>query len=833
MLAALVLAASCDGSLTSDGSGVERIEVTPSSLSLLAGETRGLSARVVDAAGAPVADRRVFWSVRHPQIATVSSSGIVTALAPGSTEVAASSGGRSGIVPVTVSDQPVTLVRVSPTIASVQVGRTILLSAEGVKSGGGVLAGRPVVWTSGAPTIATVSDSGMVTGIAAGEATITATIDGVSGTATVRVQDAPVASVSVSPAATAMFVGQSLQLTATTRDADGTPLPGRTMTWVSSASTIASVSSTGMVTALAAGTATVTASSEGRTGTASVTVSPTPVHSVTVVPGTATLSPGATAQLLAQVMDSAGHVLNGRSVSWSSDQAAVASVSAAGLVSAVAPGQARITATVEGKSGSAAISVTPTPVASLALSPASLSLQVGANQRLTATARDAQGNVLSGRVVTWLSGGPTVATVDPSGLVTAIGLGTALIIATCEGRQASASVSVTPVTVSSIIVVPNTVTVTAGATVQLNVTALDGSGVAISSATVGFSSADPAIASVSSTGLVSGVAAGATSLTVTAAAPGQPAPTSATVGVTVTPPAPARLDLAPLSGTIHIGDLYARSVTAQAYDASGAPIPAQLGWSTSDAARLAVSPTLSGATIVASGTPAAGLLVIATTVSQPAVADTLVIDSDLVPIARVTVTPASATLTPPQTQVLTATAADSAGNAIGTSAGDPLGGRVASWSLNNTMAQLSPASGMTTTLTAVSPGTALASATMGNQAGTSTITIIAPPATVDTIVAVPATATPTISISAGAGRNARMKFRVLDANAQPIANQAFQVSSSNTLIATVAPVGPGVTNAQGEGEFVVTLTAAARKNDTADIGVGAGGKSTVWKLTVK
>src|SRR5439155_10926180 len=113
---------------------------------------------------------------------------------------------------------------------------------------------------------------GLVTGVAVGSATITATSEGQNGTATVTVTPVPVASVSVAPAAPTLPVGATVQLTATPKDASGTALSGRSISWVTNNASVATVSTGGLVTGAAAGTATITATSEGKSGTASVTV---------------------------------------------------------------------------------------------------------------------------------------------------------------------------------------------------------------------------------------------------------------------------------------------------------------------------------------------------------------------------------------------------------------------------------------------------------------------------------------------------------------------------------------------------------------------------------
>jgi Bacterial Ig-like domain (group 2)/Calcineurin-like phosphoesterase len=179
-----------------------------------------------------------------------------------------------------------------------------------------------------------------------------------TGNVTVTCAPPAVASVVVSPASASVPVSQTLQLTATPEDANGNPLSGRTITWSSGSSAVAAVNGNGLVTGVAAGSATITATSEGKSGTAAITVTSVPVASVTVSPATVSLQPGQTQQLTATPKDASGNALSGRVVTWASGNTAAATVSGSGLVSGVAAGSASITATSEGKSGSASVTVT-------------------------------------------------------------------------------------------------------------------------------------------------------------------------------------------------------------------------------------------------------------------------------------------------------------------------------------------------------------------------------------------------------------------------------------------------------------------------------------------
>jgi alpha-tubulin suppressor-like RCC1 family protein len=257
--------------------------------------------------------------------------------------------------------------------------------------------------------------------------------------------DPAVATVTVTLASPTVGVGSSIQATAVLKDADGNVLTGRVVTWTSSNVAVATVSSSGLVTGVAAGgPVTITATSEGQSGTGAVTITVIPVASVTVSPGSSTVNVGATVQLTATTKDANGNVLTGRVVTWTTNNAALATVSATGVVTGVAAGgPVTITATSEGQSGTGAVTVTAIPVASVTVSPGSSTVNVGATVQLTPTTKDANGNVLTGRVVTWTTSDAALVTVSSTGLVTGVAAGGPVTItATSEAQSGTAAVTV-------------------------------------------------------------------------------------------------------------------------------------------------------------------------------------------------------------------------------------------------------------------------------------------------------------------------------------------------------------------------------------------------------
>ena len=425
---------------------VASVAVTPASASVLVDETVQLTGTPLDAGGNPLSGRVVTWSSSNPAIASVDAAGLVTAVAGGGpVTITATSEGKSGTSAVTVTTVPVATVEVTPAAPTIEAGGdTVRLTAVAKDADGNVLSGRVPTWTTSDAAAATVASSGLVTGVAPGATTVTATIEGQTGTSSVTVVQAAVASVTVTPASATLEVGTGLVLAATLKDARGNTLTGRPVVWTSSDEAIAIVESDdGDVDGVAPGTATITATSEGKSGAAAITVVPPPVASVDVTPTTATILVGGTVQLTATPKSANGTPLD-RPVTWASNNPAAATVDAAGLVTGVGAGVATISATSEGKTGTASVGVGVVPVASVDVTPPSASVAVGGSVQLTATPKDGNGNPLTGRTVTWTRSDPAIGWVDANGLVLGLSPGDVTITATVEGHTGTSVVTVTP-----------------------------------------------------------------------------------------------------------------------------------------------------------------------------------------------------------------------------------------------------------------------------------------------------------------------------------------------------------------------------------------------------
>src|SRR5947208_16645739 len=295
LAAAVVFACERPVLLTDTGSGtVRQLLVYPKSMTIRTGQTADFMAVALTSAG-DTAAAAVTWSATSGSITDTSTKGgrhygkFKAGSDTGRVKVIArgQATNLADTATVAVTLPPVASMSVSPASASVLLTQTVQLTATTLDSTGAVLTGRTVTWSSSNGAVATVSGSGVVTGAAVGTATITATSEGKSGSATITVSTVPVATVTVAPPSAGLNTGQTVQLSAATRDSLGNGLAGRVVTWGSSAPSVATVTSAGLVTGVAAGTATMTATSEGKSGTSAITVTFVPVSTVTLTPASA------------------------------------------------------------------------------------------------------------------------------------------------------------------------------------------------------------------------------------------------------------------------------------------------------------------------------------------------------------------------------------------------------------------------------------------------------------------------------------------------------------------------------------------------------------------
>jgi uncharacterized protein YjdB len=334
-----------------------------------------------------------------------------------------------------------------PTLDSVRLGKANGYIIETRDASGNKLTGRKLNWSSLNPVVAAVDGNGAVTGVAIGSTVITARADGVTAQMDIRVQPL-VASVVLSPSSASVPIGVNRPLTVTVSDKDGLALIGRLIAFSTSNPSVATVNGSGVVVGITQGRAIISAQAvqDQVSGTSTIDVVQVPVANVSITPaGAQTVSQGLTLQLAATMRDATGTILTGRTVSWTTSNSSIATVSSSGLVTGAALGNVQITAESEGATSSVTITVQPRPVATVGLSPNPGSVKMGSQLQMSVDIRDANGNQLTttGRTVTWDSSNKPVATVQ-DGVVSGVSQGSATITVTVDGKPASAVVTVTP-----------------------------------------------------------------------------------------------------------------------------------------------------------------------------------------------------------------------------------------------------------------------------------------------------------------------------------------------------------------------------------------------------
>lgn len=513
---ALAIALACGKSdhVVGPAGALHAIVVSPSPDTLAVGSSAKLTATGQDATGRTVSGLTFFWSSSDTSIAKITQNGLVTAVKIGQAQIAASVSGVSGVALLVVSPKPVGSILIVPANATLRVATTLQLTDTVKDASGNVLTGQTVTWSSDSAPIAAVDGNGLVTARALGVAHIKATAGGKSATATITVTKVPVASVAINPASPTVYVSQTTQLSAVTKDSAGNVLTGRVVRWSVANTSIATIDSVAGI--LTGGPDTghtyVRAQSEGVIDSVVAAVSNAPPSTVIISPSSFTADAGQTVPYSATVTNSLGQVVSNPTVNFTSNNTNVASVTSesganAQILAGPNTGTATITGTSGAATGTASLIVNLKGVDSVHVSAVHDTLTVGQMETLTAAAYDSSGNLITGRSVTWQS--PTgYATVNGGGTVTAQSPGQAVIFATISGVTGSLVLTIGAVPIGSVTISPHSDTVQVLGQRQLTVTVRDINGNIVSNAPQNWYTTNSSVAFVSSTGNVLGVGTG-------------------------------------------------------------------------------------------------------------------------------------------------------------------------------------------------------------------------------------------------------------------------------------------------------------------------------------
>jgi uncharacterized protein YjdB len=413
---------------------------------------------------------------------------------------------------------------------------------------------------------------------------------------------AVLSSIAITPANSSMPAGLKQQFTAIGTYSDGTSSDiSSSATWSSDDSAIATINGSGLAISVMPGSAAISASissSDVQSATTTLTVTDATLNSLAITTANPSIANGLTKQFMATGTYSDGTSPDvTASVTWSSANTQVATVNESGLASGVAIGSALITASLGSEETTTELTITDAILSSIALTPVDPSITKGLTQQLTATATYSDGiSVDITASATWLSAETDVATVNDSGLASALATGTSVVTATFGAKSATSTLTVTDAVLNSIALTPVDPSIANGLTEQFTATGTysDGTSVDITTS-VTWSSADTSVATVVSSGIARGIATGSSVITATSGA------ISATSVLTVTDATLSSITVTPANPSIPKDQTQQLKATGVFSDGTSTDITASAEWSSANTSVATVN-TNGLASGVASGT---------------------------------------------------------------------------------------------------------------------------------------------------------------------------------------------------------------------------------------
>jgi uncharacterized protein YjdB len=424
---------SATDSVTATAATVTAISVSPASTTLAAGQTQQYAATATLTDGSQqTVTSSANWSVSDPSKATISNSGstkgFMTSSAAGTLNVVATVNGISGMAAVTVQPAALTVLRITPNPVSVPAGTTQALTVTGSYTDGSTQnVTASTTWTSNSASVATVTTAGVLHGNMAGSTSVQATVQSVTATDNVTVTAAVLSSIAITPQSTSVAKGLTQQLTAIGTYTDGsTANITSQVQWSSSAPSVATVSGTGLASALSTGQSTLTATLSSVSQTASLTVTPAVLESIAVTAGNSSFALGLSLQLTAIGTYSDGTTQNlTNTATWSSSVPSVAMVSSAGLATGVTTGNFNARATFGGVTGSLPLTVTAAVLQTIVVTPANAVIVNLGTTQFTATGHYSDGTTqnITNSVHWTLSGPVNVGTISQTGQLSGVNVG--------------------------------------------------------------------------------------------------------------------------------------------------------------------------------------------------------------------------------------------------------------------------------------------------------------------------------------------------------------------------------------------------------------------------
>jgi trimeric autotransporter adhesin len=389
--------------------------------------------------------RQVTWASSNTAVAQILASGDSKGQAAGSSTITATLGSISGSTTLNVTNATIVSITVMPPSQTIAVGTTLDFGAVGRFSDGTFQnITDDVTFNSDNTAVATIdNNTDIATAVSPGTANISATFNGVTGSAPLNVTSATISSISVTPATAELAPNSFVDLTATATLSDGTTqVITDDVTWSSSDPTVAAVDNTGSVGGVSAGNATISAQFGAVTGTSTVLVNPQ-LTSIKISPASASIAAqtGFAFTALGTFADGTTQDLTDF-VLWTSSAPSVATISA-GSANGLSPGTSTIVALLDGLVGTAQLTVTGAKTNSIVVSPAAAALELGSSTKFKAIASFSDGTT---RDVTpwvrWTLSSPDVASLTSAGIARSARAGMTTVTATMDDISGAAVLSV-------------------------------------------------------------------------------------------------------------------------------------------------------------------------------------------------------------------------------------------------------------------------------------------------------------------------------------------------------------------------------------------------------
>ncbi len=746
------------------------------------------------------------WTSSKAAVAVIANDGLATSAGTGTTTISATLGSISNSTTLTVAAAALLSINVTPANVSIPLGSAQQFTATGTYSDGSTqdLTGS-ATWSADNAQVASVGATGIAVSTGLGSANITASSGAVQGSAVLNVGPPVLVSLAVTPSAATVVAGSTQQFTAIGTYSDGSAQNlSSSVTWSSSATSVATVNGAGLAKGVAQGAANITAATGLIIASATLTVTAPVLVSIAVSPSSASIANGTTQQFTATGTYSDGSTQDlTNSASWTSSPPDVATISSAGLATGKGIGNASITATSGSASGSASLAVGQPILVSIAVTPANSSLALGTALQMKATGTYTDGSTQDlTTTVTWTTGDASIATANPQGNVSSVLVGNTTVSATSGAISGSTSITVTPAALVSIAVTPAIPSISLGATLQFAATGTftDGSTQDVTQ-TVQWSSDMPDVANISNDGKKIGLATGAGTGTATiSAASGS---ISGSTTLTVTAAALVSIAVTPANPTVALGTSQQFTAIGTFTDGTTQDLTSTATWSSDDQSTVTIN-NAGLATSISQGT--AGI----SATSGNITGSTTVIVS-AAELVSITINPQAVAVAAGTTQQFTAT-----GTYTDTSTQDIT--QTAHWSSTNAdVATISSGSGGSGLATTLSPGTTTIGASSGSINTTALLTVNS--AALVSIAISPQNST----IADGTSQQFTATGTYTDGSTQDITSVvAWSSSDATVLVISNASGSAGLATSSGVGAATVTATSGSVLSSTsASVGQAA------------